>query len=797
MNILNKRISDKEIQELYKKYQTPQRVTAHCRAVAKVAQGIAAELNKHGYDLDTDLVRSTSLVHDVARTWEDHALKGYEILHEMGYEDEAQIVKVHMTYPSFNPTDKLNECDIVCLADRLVREDRYVGLDRRIEYIIQKAKSGPNAEEHIKLILESKEKTGHLMDEIAAVTGISIDHMFDVSAKIKDRLDGILRQVEKPGRYVGGEINSVIKKDDEVRERFVFAFPDMYEIGMSYLGMQILYDAVNKREGLYCERVFAPAGDMKELMEKYDIPLFTLETKKPLKDADMIGFTLQYEMSYTTVLDMLQMAGIAVQSKDRTDEDPVIAAGGPCAFNPEPLADFIDLFLIGDGEDLLPEILKLHERCREAGLNKTQFLEKACKIGGVYVPAFYEPEYNKDGTIKKICKLNTEAPDVVRRHIIPDIEEADFPVKPIIPLIEAVHDRSVVETFRGCTRGCRFCQAGMIYRPVRERSKEKIMELAEKQIKNTGNDELSLLSLSTSDHSKFRELTLDLMEECRKANVSLSLPSLRIDNFAFEVLNKIQEYKKSGLTYAPEAGTQRLRNVINKGVTEDDIFTSVEQAIVLGWRRIKLYFMIGLPTETTADLDGIADIASKIIEINKKYNGPKGGAFRLTVSVSNFVPKADTPFQWEGQNTPEQFMEKHDYLENKLKIKGVTFNFHDSFTSVCEAVLARGDRRCGQALLAAHRLGCRLDGWGEYFSDERWKRAFEESNISPDFYAYRRRDEDEILPWDHIDCGVAKGFFLREKSNAYGQRVTPDCRIHCNGCGINQITECKLEGIYG
>ena len=287
------------------------------------------------------------------------------------------------------------------------------------------------------------------------------------------------------------------------------------------------------------------------------------------------------------------------------------------------------------------------------------------------------------------------------------------------------------------------------------------------------------------------------MEECRKANVSLSLPSLRIDNFAFEVLNKIQEYKKSGLTYAPEAGTQRLRNVINKGVTEDDIFTSVEQAIVLGWRRIKLYFMIGLPTETTADLDGIADIASKIIEINKKYNGPKGGAFRLTVSVSNFVPKADTPFQWEGQNTPEQFMEKHDYLENKLKIKGVTFNYHDSFTSVCEAVLARGDRRCGQALLAAHRLGCRLDGWGEYFSDERWKRAFEESNISPDFYAYRRRDEDETLPWDHIDCGVAKGFFLREKANAYGQRVTPDCRIHCNGCGINQITECKLEGIYG
>ena len=374
---------------------------------------------------------------------------------------------------------------------------------------------------------------------------------------------------------------------------------------------------------------------------------------------------------------------------------------------------------------------------------------------------------------------------------------ADFPVKPVIPVVEAVHDRAVVETFRGCTRGCRFCQAGMIYRPVRERSTDNILNIAKAQIESTGNDELSLLSLSTSDYSHFRDLALELMDYCKKANVSLSLPSLRIDKFAFEVLDKIQEYKKSGLTYAPEAGTQRLRDVINKGVTDEDIYTSVEQAISLGWRHIKLYFMIGLPTETTEDLDGIAEIAKNIIEINKKYNGPKGGKFRLTVSVSNFVPKADTPFQWERQNTPEEFMEKHRYLESKLKIKGVTFNYHDSFTSVCEAVFARGDRRCGRALLAAHEKGCRLDGWTEHFYPDRWQNAFEESGINPDFYAFRERTEDEILPWQHIECGVSKAFLLAERKKAYSEKTTRDCRYGCAGCGINKRVKCMTEGIYG
>ena len=612
--------------------------------------------------------------------------------------------------------------------------------------------------------------------------------------EFEKRLGEILKRVEKPGRYIGGEVNSV-KKESE--EKLAFAFPDLYEIGMSYLGMQILYNVVNKTDNLSCERVFAPAPDMEKLMRDERLPLFTLENKTPLKEMDMVGFTLQYEMSFSTILNMLELSDIPLYSSERGETCPIIAAGGPCAFNPEPLADFIDIFLIGDGEELLPDIMKLHLKCRKEGLTRDEFLEKASNVKGVYVPKFYQPIYNDDGTVKELCKLNEAAPDKVLRFILPETETAEFPTKPVIPMVEAVHDRSVVETFRGCTRGCRFCQAGMIYRPVRERSKETILKIAKEQIESTGNDELSLLSLSTSDYSDCENLPLELMEYCKKNNVSLSLPSLRIDKFAFEVLGKIQEYKKSGLTYAPEAGSQRLRDVINKGVTAEDIYTSVEQAISLGWRHIKLYFMIGLPTETWEDLDGIAEIASNIIEINKKYNGPKGGRFRLTVSVSNFVPKADTPFQWERQNTPEEFMEKHMYLEKKLKIKGVTFNYHDSFTSVCEAVLARGDRRVGQAIAEAHKLGCRLDGWTEHFYPDRWKKAFELSGITPEFYAFRERSEAEILPWDHIDCGINKKFFALERKRAYKEKITPDCRYGCRGCGINQKVECKLEGIYG
>ena len=613
--------------------------------------------------------------------------------------------------------------------------------------------------------------------------------------ELKNKLDQLLKRVEKPGRYIGGEFNSIVKNGEDVEANFAFAFPDVYEIGMSYLGLQILYNVLNKKQNIYCQRVFAPAADMEELMRQENVPLMTLETKTPIKEMDFVGFTLQYEMSYSTVLNMLELGGIPLYSRERGEEDPIIAAGGPCAYNPEPLADFIDLFVIGDGEKALPELLEKYIQCKRKGMCKADFLKEACKMEGVYVPSLYEPEYNPDGTINKLCKLYDGAPDTVLRAIIPDTETVDFPVKPLIPIVEAVHDRAVVETFRGCTRGCRFCQAGIIYRPVRERSKETVLKLAKSQLANTGHDELSLLSLSTSDYSCFEELATELIDYTKKENVSLSLPSLRIDRFAFDVLNKIQEYKKSGLTYAPEAGTQRLRDVINKGVTDDDIFNSIEQALILGWKHIKLYFMIGLPTETYEDLDGIADIAKRIIDLNYKINGPKGGRFNVTVSVSNFVPKADTPFQWEAQNSAEEFEEKHNYLAKKLKIKGVTFNYHDNKTSAYEAVFARGDRRTGRLLYEAHKAGARLDGWTEHFRPEAWEKAFSKSGINADFYTTRKRNFDEVLPWDVIDCGVSKKYLINEAKKAYDESITRDCRLGCTGCGMNRHVNCAMDGI--
>lgn len=613
------------------------------------------------------------------------------------------------------------------------------------------------------------------------------------------QLDTLLKRVEKPGRYIGGELFSAQKDLWQIEARFAFAFPDLYEIGMSYLGLQILYHQLNKHENIYCERVFAPAGDMEALMRAEQVPLMTLETKTPLTEMDFVGFTLQYEMSFTTILNMLDLAGIPVHAHERDEKFPLVIAGGPCSFNPEPLTDFVDLFLVGDGEKALPELVQKYIECKQKGITtKEAFLKEACKLDGVYVPRFYAPVYAEDGTIKELCKLYEAAPLPVRRAILPEIESVDFPVEPIIPIVEAVHDRSVVETFRGCTRGCRFCQAGMIYRPVRERSKDKIMQLAEAQLQNTGNDELSLLSLSTSDHSCFEALTMELIDYTKRENVSLSLPSLRIDKFAFDVLNRIQEYKKSGLTYAPEAGTQRLRDVINKGVTEADIYQSIEQALELGWKHIKLYFMIGLPTETYADLDGIVEIAKNIRELNYKINGPKSGRFSLTVSVSNFVPKAHTPFQWMAQDTPEMFEEKHNYLAERLKkLKGVSFNYHDNKTSVYEAVFARGDRRCGKLLYEAFRAGCRLDGWTEYFNRQGWETAFTKSGIDVNFYTTRQRSYDEILPWDIIDSGISKNFLKREAEKALAAQTTRDCRYGCVGCGMNQRVVCPMEGIYG
>ena len=612
--------------------------------------------------------------------------------------------------------------------------------------------------------------------------------------ELQYKLDQLLKQVEKPGRYIGGEVNAAVKDPSQVDADFAFAFPDIYEIGMSYLGLQILYHVLNKHENIYCQRVFAPAVDMEQLMREENVPLVTLETKTPVKEMDILGFTLQYEMSFTTVLNMLNLAQIPVMAKDRGEEFPIVMAGGSCAFNPEPLADFIDLFMMGDGEKALPQLVEKYIECKKAGMNKAEFLRSASQMEGVYVPSLYDVEYNEDGTIKKLCKLYEKAPLPVKRAILPSIEEVDFPTKPIIPMVEAVHDRAVVETFRGCTRGCRFCQAGMIYRPVRERNKDTVLRLAKEQLANTGHDELSLLSLSTSDYSQFETMAMELIDYTKGENVSLSLPSLRIDRFAFDVLNRIQEYKKSGLTYAPEAGTQRLRDVINKGVTENDIYESVRQALELGWKHIKLYFMIGLPTETYEDLDGIVEIAKKIKELNYEVNGPKGGRFNLTVSVSNFVPKAHTPFQWAGQNTAEEFAAKHNYLADRLKIKGVTFNYHDNTTSAYEAVFARGDRRTGRLLYEAFRAGCKFDGWTEHFKPEAWETAFEKSGIDKDFYTTRTRNFDEILPWDIIDSAISKKFLINEAEKAYMEQTTNDCRLGCVGCGMNQSVACPMAG---
>ncbi|MCQ2550925.1 MAG: TIGR03960 family B12-binding radical SAM protein [Clostridia bacterium] len=595
-------------------------------------------------------------------------------------------------------------------------------------------------------------------------------------------LDSMLKLVEKPARYIGGEVNIAKKTITKDMVRFCFAFPDAYEIGMSYTGLQILYSLCNKEENIYCERTFAPSVDMEELMRENDLPLFTLETKTSIKDMDFFGFTLQYEMSFTNILNMLELAHIPLKKEYRSEDDPIVIAGGPCAYNPEPLADFIDVFLIGDGEELLPTFLNSYTK----GEKKEDFLKKVCTLDGVYVPAFYD----------KDKKLYDKAPDKVVRAFVQDLDKTHFPVKPIVPLIEVVHDRSVVETFRGCTRGCRFCQAGMIYRPVRERSVDTILNIAKEQLEATGHDELSLLSLSTSDHSQFENLALSLMAYCKENNVSLSLPSLRLDSFSFKVLEEIQGYKKSGLTFAVEAGTQELRDVINKGVNEEDIYSAVEQAIDLGWRNIKLYFMIGLPFETYESLDGIAKIAENIVNIRRRMNGGKLGKFNVTVSVSNFVPKSNTPFQWFGQNTAKEFEEKHNYLAEKLRIKGVTFNYHDNETSVLEAVFARGDRDLGKVLLRAHELGCKFDGWTEHFNKEAWHKAFLDTGVDIDYYTTRNRDLDEVLAWDRIDAGISKKFLLDEWEKAKNAITTKDCRYGCTNCGINKHIKCPMGGVY-
>jgi radical SAM family uncharacterized protein len=578
-----------------------------------------------------------------------------------------------------------------------------------------------------------------------------------------NKYNTILKKVEKPARYTGGELNAVMKNPEKTKVHFAFAFPDLYEIGMSFTGMQIIYNILNQNDNIYCERAFAPAKDMEKLMRDEGIPLFSIETNTPLKEFDIIGFTLQYELSYTNILNMIDLSDLPVRSKDRTADMPVVIAGGPCAFNPEPLAPFIDLFLVGDGEDAVISLCELYANSE----GKDDFLMKAARLEGVYVPAVYDAE-----------------PYIVKKSLIRNLDKQPYPEKPIVPYIESVHDRAVIETFRGCTRGCRFCQAGMIYRPVRERRPQTIKKLAVTQLKNTGHEELSLLSLSTSDYSKFEPLVTDLMSICGDEHVSLSLPSLRLDSFSFKVLQEIQKVRKSGLTFAPEAGTQRLRDVLNKSITDEDIYGAVRQAISLGWNQIKLYFMIGLPTETEEDLDGIAQIAKNILAINEEVHGRKNSRFNVTISVSNFVPKPHTPFQWVAQNTAEEFNTKHNYLSNVLPKRNVKYQYHDSFESILEGIFARGDRRVADLLETAWRKGCLFDGWSEHLNKSAWRESMEETSITPAEYCHKVRDYEEALPWDMIDSRVTKKFLISESEKALSGQPTADCRRGCTGCGI-------------
>lgn len=606
----------------------------------------------------------------------------------------------------------------------------------------------------------------------------------------------MLDQVQKPTRYTGGEMNTQLKPWDSAKLHFAFCFPDTYEVGMSHLGMKILYAAMNQQPDMLCERAFMPWVDMMDLMKQEKVPLFTLESRSPLSAFDVVGFTLQYEMSYSNILAMLELGGIPLLRENRREEDPIVVAGGPCAFNPEPLADFIDAFMVGDGEEQILDLNRVIMQGREEGASRMTILKRLCGIRGVYVPALYDVKYNEDGTIASMKPNCPEAPEKVLKAIIPDLDKAFYPTEIPVPYMEIIHDRIMLEIMRGCTRGCRFCQAGILYRPVRERSLEHLVELAQQLENTTGYEEISLSSLSSGDYTCLAELIRELIRRLDEKHVSISLPSLRLDSVLKDSLEATQKEKKTSLTFAPEAGTQRLRDVINKGVTEEDLMSKVSDAFHGGWSSVKLYFMMGLPTETTEDLDGIADLAKKVVDAYFAVpRGERAKGLRVVCSASVFVPKPFTPFQWEPQDTQEMVREKQSHLREKLHIKGVTFNYHESDLSYLEACFARGDRRMGQVLLRAYQKGCMLDGWTELFKYDMWREAFAELGIDPAFYAYRRREKDEIMPWDVIDCGVTKEFLWREKEKAEKAQTTKDCRKGCNGCGLQRFKGvCKYCG---
>lgn len=596
--------------------------------------------------------------------------------------------------------------------------------------------------------------------------------------------DDILCKVEKPARYIGGEINSYNKDKNSVDIRYAFCFPDVYEVAMSHLGTKILYYVMNEREDTYCERCFAPWPDMEKALRENNIPLGTLETKDSLKEFDILGFTLQYEMSYTNILNMLDMCDIPLRASERGEEYPIVMMGGPCAYNPEPLYDIADAFVLGEGEEVTNEILDVYKAMK--GKPKAEYLRAISKIQGVYVPSLYDVTYNEDGTIKAMTPKFDDVPKSVKKRILIDFDANKFPDKFIVPYTEIIHDRIVIETTRGCTRGCRFCQAGMIYRPVREKTTERLMEEIDVLLKNTGYEEISLSSLSICDYSNIQNLIMNLIEKYGEEKVGVSIPSLRIDSFSVDLIKEIQKVRKTGLTFAPEAGTQRMRDVINKGVTEEDLLVATRSAFESGWSTIKLYFVIGLPYETTEDVVGIADLAQKVVD--EYFNVPKHirkRGLRVTVSTSILVPKPFTPFQWAPMNQMPEVKEKISALRNSIKSKAINYNWHESPLSYLEAVFARGDRRLCDVLIKAFEKGARFDGWNEYFNYETWQEALEECNVDGDFYAYRERSYDEILPWDFIDIGVSKRYLISENEKAKELSLTPDCREKCTGCGIN------------